>query len=139
MPLNNKKFIAHLPDCEACKAVVEYLRRESERDLFLRRAVINRARYVAPAVLKEGGTSYVRVAILLVLAVFFLATPSRGQTQNAPATPQPRSEDTLSKTVVRITATAEGVTDPLNATGFLVAVPDSREVENDTACQKYAG
>jgi hypothetical protein len=68
----------------------------------------------------------VRVTILLISAIFFLATPSRGQTQSAPATPQPRSEDTLSKTVVRITATAEGVVGPLNATGFLVGIPDKR-------------
>jgi hypothetical protein len=34
----NDKFIAHLPECEACRAVVEYLVRESERDLFLKKS-----------------------------------------------------------------------------------------------------
>jgi hypothetical protein len=67
-----------------------------------------------------------RRAALLLSAVLIAATLSRAQTPSAPASAPPRSEDTLSKSVVRITATADGITGPLNATGFLVAVRDPR-------------
>lgn len=43
-----------------------------------------------------------------------------------PQTAQPRFEETLSKTVVRITAQAEGIDKLLNGTGFLVEVPEPR-------------
>jgi hypothetical protein len=33
MPLN-KKFLQHIPGCDDCKAVVAYLCRESELDMF---------------------------------------------------------------------------------------------------------
>jgi hypothetical protein len=33
--LPNEKFLRHLPGCDACWAVVAYLCRESELDLFL--------------------------------------------------------------------------------------------------------
>ena len=33
----NAKFLAHLPHCDACKAVMLYLRRQSQMDLFRRR------------------------------------------------------------------------------------------------------
>src|ERR1700730_8210322 len=49
-----------------------------------------------------------------------------GQSPQGSPAPQPRFEDTLSKTVVRITAQAEGVDGVLNGTGFLVEVPETR-------------
>jgi hypothetical protein len=67
-----------------------------------------------------------RLAAFLLSIVFALPTLAQAQAQNAPPAPQPRFEDTLAKTVVRLTATAEGITDPLNATGFLVGIPDER-------------
>jgi hypothetical protein len=33
LPLN-AKFIAHMPSCDACKAVVAYLKKESEINLY---------------------------------------------------------------------------------------------------------
>src|SRR5580658_10687968 len=68
-----------------------------------------------------------RATLILILAVVTVSTISNGQTPtSAPAPPQPRFEDTLSKTVVRITAKVEGYDQPWNGTGFLVAVPDAR-------------
>ena len=67
-----------------------------------------------------------RLAAFLLSAILSVATLSQGQTQSASPAPQPRFEDTLSKTVVRITATAEGVAGALDATGFLVGIPDKR-------------
>jgi len=70
--------------------------------------------------------------VLLLSVVLSTATFGQGQNQTTPA-PQPRFEDALSKTVVRITATVEGVARPLNATGFLVAIPDKRLPVKDGA------
>lgn len=67
-----------------------------------------------------------RLAAILLSTVLVTSTIGRQQSQTAPARQPPRYEDTLSKTVVRITSTAEGVSADLNATGFLVGIPDAR-------------
>ena len=66
-------------------------------------------------------------ALLVLAMVLSLRQTALGQTstQNPQPQPavQPRFEDTLSKSVVRITAEAEGVNGTLNGTGFLVEAP----------------
>jgi hypothetical protein len=63
--------------------------------------------------------------VLLVLALTLsLAAAVSGQA--AKAASQPRFEDTLSKSVVRITSEAAGLEGVLNGTGFLVEVPETR-------------
>lgn len=56
------------------------------------------------------------------------ATLRKAPAQNPQPQPavQPRFEDTLSKTVVRITGQAEGIDGTLNGTGFLVEMPETR-------------
>jgi hypothetical protein len=67
-----------------------------------------------------------RLTMFVLLAFLVTVTLSQGQAPATTSTPQPRFEDTLSKTVVHITSTAEGISGQLNATGFLVGVPDTR-------------
>jgi hypothetical protein len=69
-----------------------------------------------------------RIAPIILLSAISLATPSTGaaQNQNAPISNVAKPTAVLSKTVVRITGKIDGVSLPINATGFLVAVPDSR-------------
>jgi hypothetical protein len=72
--------------------------------------------------------------ILPVCGLLLLATASFAQqTQNSPpanmpqpTAPKPKFEATLSKTVVRIMAQAEGLNAIVNGTGFLVEVPEAR-------------
>jgi hypothetical protein len=66
-------------------------------------------------------------ALTIVLS-FGQTTLAQAPAQNSQPQPavQPRFEDTLSKTVERITAQAEGVDGTLNGTGFLVEVPETR-------------
>jgi hypothetical protein len=65
--------------------------------------------------------------ILLVLTlVLSLGIVALGQSPQVSPAPQPRFEDTLSKTVVKITAQAEGVSGELSGTGFLVQVQETR-------------
>lgn len=64
------------------------------------------------------------VISILVLAFASLAL---GQTTPKPAPVSERAEKTLSRAVVRISATVEGQTNPMEATGFVVTVPDDRE------------
>lgn len=65
---------------------------------------------------------------ILYLVWFALLTSSSlaQQPVQTPTNNPPRAETTLAKTVVRITAKAEGVDGTLNATGFIVSVVDSR-------------
>jgi hypothetical protein len=62
-------------------------------------------------------------------AIFFLALllisplSAQGQVLQSKPTSTPRTETTLSKAVVRITGTAEGLDAPLNGTGFIVSIP----------------
>jgi len=69
-------------------------------------------------------------SLLVLTMVLGFGQTALGQapTQNSQPQPavQPRFEDTLSKTVVRITAQAEGLDGTLNGTGFLVEVPEPR-------------
>lgn len=65
--------------------------------------------------------------ILIIVVIFSSTTRAQGQTPPQPQpTVQPRFEDILSKTVVRITAEAEGIDGTLHGTGFLVQVPETR-------------
>jgi hypothetical protein len=66
-----------------------------------------------------------RIAGVLLSAISMLAPSTRAQTESAPSKVA-KPAATLSKTVVRITGKIEGVSLPINATGFLVGVPDSR-------------
>jgi hypothetical protein len=63
---------------------------------------------------------------LLGLTILSLGMAASGQAPQVSPAPQPRFEDTLSKTVVRITTQAEGVAGELDGTGFLVEVPETR-------------
>ncbi|HXM97178.1 MAG TPA: hypothetical protein VN982_01750 [Candidatus Dormibacteraeota bacterium] len=70
-----------------------------------------------------------RLPFALIVAVIFGWTTSAqapAQTPQLLPAVQLRFEDTLSKTVVRITAEAEGIDGTLNGTGFLVQVPETR-------------
>jgi hypothetical protein len=64
-----------------------------------------------------------RLLPLLILSLGLLVS---GQVPQPSPAPQPRFEDTLSKTVLRITSNAVGIDGVLNGTGFLVAVPETR-------------
>lgn len=55
---------------------------------------------------------------------------SRPEGELQPPGPRPRAEIILSKAVVRITTKVERLDLPLNGTGFIVAVPDSRLADN---------
>ena len=61
----------------------------------------------------------------LIAGCSVLVQASAQAPQPQPAV-QPRFEDTLSKTVVRITGQAEGIDGILGGTGFLVEVPETR-------------
>jgi hypothetical protein len=67
------------------------------------------------------------LALTMVLS-FGQTALAQAPAQNPQPQPavQPRFEDTLSKTVVKITAQAEGVDGTVNGTGFLVEVPETR-------------
>jgi hypothetical protein len=67
------------------------------------------------------------LAVTMILSVGYsvLQQVSAQTPQPQPAV-QPRAEDILSKTVVRITGQAEGIDGDLNGTGFLVEVPETR-------------
>jgi len=66
-----------------------------------------------------------RITPALLSAILLAAPFTPGQTQSGSAGNVARAETTLSKTVVRITGKIQGL--PLiDATGFLVGVPDSR-------------
>jgi hypothetical protein len=66
--------------------------------------------------------------VLTMVLSFGQTTLGRAPAQNPQPQPavQPRFEDTLAKTVVRIIAQPEGVDGTLKATGFLVEVPETR-------------
>lgn len=66
------------------------------------------------------------LAVTMILSVYPLLGQTPAQIPQPQPAVQPRFEDTLSKTVVRITAKAEGVDGTLNGTGFLVEVPETR-------------
>lgn len=64
------------------------------------------------------------LALTMILTVGYpVSGQTAAQTTQPQPSPQPRFEDTLSKTVVRITAQVEGASDPVNGTGFLVQIP----------------
>jgi hypothetical protein len=63
---------------------------------------------------------------LLPAFILSLGLAASGQVSQPTPAPQPRFEDSLSKTVVRITGEAVGIKGLLNGTGFLVAVPETR-------------
>lgn len=66
-------------------------------------------------------------AATIVLSVgYSVLRQAPAQTPQPQPAVQPRFEDTLSKTVVRITGQAEGIKGALNGTGFLVEVPETR-------------
>ena len=66
------------------------------------------------------------LAITMVLSVGRITLgPALAQSPTPQPSPQPRFEDILSKTVVRIVGQADGA-GTLNATGFLVEVPETR-------------
>lgn len=67
-----------------------------------------------------------KIASALLLIVLLAARSNSGQSQSGSAATQPRAETQLSKTVVRITGKIQDVPQPLNATGFVVGVADSR-------------
>jgi len=64
--------------------------------------------------------------ILPVLALVALEMAVSGQVVQPTPAPQPRFEDTLSKSVLRITSQAVGIDGVLNGTGFVVQVPETR-------------
>jgi len=67
------------------------------------------------------------LAVTMILCVgYYVLGQTPAQTPQPQPAVQPRFEDTLSKTVVRITGQAEGVDGTLNGTGFLVEVPETR-------------
>ena len=51
---------------------------------------------------------------------------AQGQVLTSTPTTSPRAETTLSKAVVRITGTVEGLEGTINATGFIVSIPETR-------------
>jgi hypothetical protein len=65
------------------------------------------------------------LATILIVGYFGLRQMSAQAPQPQPGV-QPRFEDTLAKSVVRITGKAEGIDGTLNGTGFLVEVPETR-------------
>ena len=67
------------------------------------------------------------LAVTMILSVgYSVLRQTPAQTPQPQPAVQPRFEDTLSKTVVRITGQAEGIDGALNGTGFLVEVPETR-------------
>jgi hypothetical protein len=67
------------------------------------------------------------LAVTMILSVGYpVLRQTPAQTPQPQPAVQPRFEDTLSKTVVRITSQAEGIDGALNGTGFLVGVPETR-------------
>ncbi|MGA7313786.1 MAG: hypothetical protein WBX22_07410, partial [Silvibacterium sp.] len=64
--------------------------------------------------------------MMLLIVGYVDLRPMPAQTSQPQTAVQPRFEDTLAKSVVRITGKAEGINGTLNATGFLVRVPESR-------------
>jgi hypothetical protein len=67
-----------------------------------------------------------RKTLLVLASILSSGMVALGQSPQGISAPQPRFEDTLSKTVVRIAARADGVSDELNGTGFLVQVQETR-------------
>jgi hypothetical protein len=67
-----------------------------------------------------------RITGALLSAIWLLGPSGGAQAQSGPVSNAVKPATTLSKTVVRITGKVDGVSQPINATGFLVAVPDSR-------------
>jgi hypothetical protein len=67
------------------------------------------------------------LAVTMILSVgYSVLRQTPAQTLQPQPAVQPRFEDTLSKTVVRITGQAEGIDGAVNGTGFLVQVPETR-------------
>jgi hypothetical protein len=66
------------------------------------------------------------IATITVGIGYPAAQQARAQAPQPQQATQPRFEDVLSKTVVRITGQAEGIEGTLNGTGFLVEVPETR-------------
>jgi hypothetical protein len=66
------------------------------------------------------------MTVLIFGEVVVGQAPAPAQAPQPEQAQQPRFEETLSKTVVRITGEAQGVDGTLNGTGFLVEVPEPR-------------
>jgi hypothetical protein len=63
---------------------------------------------------------------LLPVFILSLGLAVSGQVPQPTPPSQPRFEDTLSKSVLRITSKAVGIDGVLSGTGFLVEVPETR-------------